>query len=109
MAYNQILAQKVEKIVSRKIGFDQQAMFGGVGYLLYGNACCAVYKDYLILHLGEKEAEEAIRKTFVRPFDITGKPMKGWVMVANAATKSEGSIKQWVERAVDFVKELPRK
>jgi len=49
---------------------------------------CGVYKDYLILRLGEKQAEDALESPHVRPFDITGKPMKGWVMMSKGGFKS---------------------
>jgi len=35
--------------------------------------------------------------------DITGKPMKGWVMVASEGVSNEQSVKEWVQRAVRFV------
>jgi TfoX/Sxy family transcriptional regulator of competence genes len=51
-------------------------MFGGVGYLLEGKMFSGVYKDFLILRLGEKGAEEALGSPHARPFDITGRPPK---------------------------------
>ena len=39
--------------------YQSQKMFGGVCNLLNGNIFCGVYKDYLILRLGEKHAEDA--------------------------------------------------
>lgn len=109
MAYDQKLADRLENIIARRNGFHSQKMFGGIGYLWHGHMCFGVYKHYLILRLGDEEAKKALAAKYVRPFDITGKPMKGWVMVPEANEKSEGSLKQWVERAMDFVGQLPRK
>jgi len=50
-------------------------MFGGVCHVLKGNMFCVVYKDLLILRLGEKGAREALHSKYTRPFDITGKPL----------------------------------
>jgi len=41
--------------------------------------------------------------------DITGKPMKGWVMVAEDGFKSDSELKEWLDQAVNFVKTLPPK
>jgi len=35
---------------------------------------CGVYKDFLILRLGERQAADALKLPGVKPMDITGKP-----------------------------------
>ncbi len=84
-------------------------MFGGVCHLLRGNMFCGVYKDYLILRLGEKGAKEALQSKFARPFDITGKPMKGWVMVSPDGFRSDEELAAFLEEAKDFAGSLPPK
>ena len=83
-------------------------MFGGTCYTLKSNMVCGVYKDFLILRLGEKQGAEALKLSEVRPMDITGKPMKGWVMIAAAALTDEATA-QWLEKALVFAKSLPAK
>ena len=56
-------------------------MFGGVCFLLNGNMCVGVWKTSLIGRLGPEQAELALEEPYVEDFDITGRPMKGWVMV----------------------------
>ncbi len=81
MAYNEEIDDRIKKIVTKWKNTENRKMFGGVCHLLNGNMLCGVYKNYLILRLGEKGAEEALRSGHARPFDITGRPMKGWVMI----------------------------
>jgi len=109
MPYNKNIDERVAAIVSRWSGTERRKMFGGVCYLLSGNMVCGVYKEYMILRLGEKGAGEALRSTHVRPFDITGRPMKGWVMVQEGGFKTKDELKDWLEEARDFVKTLPEK
>ena len=52
-----------------------------------------MYKDFLILRLGEDKAGEALKRPFVKPFDITGKTMKGWVMVQEQGFTVEKELK----------------
>ena len=87
----------------------QQKMFGGLGFLLRGNMCFGIWKDSLILRLGRPQAENALAQKYVRPFDITGRPMSGWVMVDPGGMKTDVSLKKWVHLAIDFVLTLPRK
>jgi hypothetical protein len=43
-----------------------------------------------------------------RIFDITGRPMKGWVLVDPPGVTG-AKLARWIERAQDFVKTLPAK
>ena len=70
---------------------------------------CGVYKDFLILRLGEKTACKALESAYVRPFDITGRPMKGWVMVSGEGFEADHDLKAWWNKAKEFVKTLPSK
>ena len=109
MTYDPKLEKRLARIVEGRNDFHQQKMFGGVGFLMRGNMCFGIWKDNLILRLGESNATVALKRKNVVPFDITGRAMKGWVMVTPAGLKGESSLKQWTQQAVDFVSQLPRK
>ncbi len=109
MAYDEKLEKRLDGFIARRNDFHKQKMFGGLGYLLRGNMCFAIWKDHLILRLGETQGADALKTKNVRPFDITGRPMKGWVMVAPEGIKTDAVLRRWVTQAVDFVCQLPRK
>ncbi len=109
MAYDEQLAKRLSKLIAKRNGFHEQKMFGGIGFLLHGNMCFGIWKDNLILRLGEGQAQNALKKKNIKPFDITGRAMKGWVMVKPEGIKSEESLKQWIGQAIDFVTQLPCK
>ena len=109
MAYNEEIEARIRKIVAGWRHTDAKKMFGGVCHLLNGNMFCGVYKDFLILRLGEKISSNALKLPFVRPFDITGKPMKGWVMVEGKGFNSDNELKAWLDKAKKFVSTLPPK
>ena len=109
MAYNEELGTRIKSIVSDWKNTDDKKMFGGVCHLLNGNMFCGVHKEFLVLRLGPEKAEVALKSAHVRPFDITGKPMKGWVMVSDDGFRSDSELKVWLDKAVDFVKTLPAK
>ena len=105
MAYNEELDSRVAAdIISW--GTTRKKMFGGTAHLFNGNLLCGVYKDYLILRLGEQAAIEALKKAHVMPFDMTGRPMKGWVMVEEQALGG-GKLLPWLTIARSFVSTLP--
>jgi TfoX/Sxy family transcriptional regulator of competence genes len=109
MAYDEQLEARIERMVSGSKNTNKKKMFGGVCHLLNGNMFCGVYKDSLILRLGEANAEKAMARPFVRPFDITGRPMKGWVMVESQGFGTDKALKEWLDQARKFAGALPPK
>ena len=109
MAYDEQLEVRLRALIARRKDFHGQKMFGGLGFLLRGNMCFGIWKNSLILRLGDKEGPAALKKKNVRPFDITGRAMKGWVLVDPAGFKTAKALEQWVALAIGFVSKLPRK
>ena len=108
MAYNQEIDERIRKIVSRWKNIETKKMFGGVCYLQDGKMFCGVNKDFLILRLGEKNADEAIKLNHTSPFYITKRPMKGWLTVEEEGFSTPEELRTWLKIARDFVKALPR-
>ena len=108
MAFDEVLAERIRQGLARREGVEEKKMFGGVGFLLRGNICVGVWKDSLIARLGPEEADEALKQAHVREFDITGRAMKGWVLVEPAGVEGE-QLQGWIELAVQFVRTLPAK
>lgn len=109
MPYDKSLADRLQSFLKTREGFSQKEMFGGVGFLLNGNMCVGVYKEFLILRLGKEEADRALKQKYVKPFDITGREMSGWVMVEKEGIDSEDSLRSWVEAVARFLQTLPPK
>lgn len=109
MAYDEGLAQRIEEILEAQPGFEAKKMFGGVGYMLHGNMACGVHKDMLIVRVGLDGHEEAMSQPHTRPFDITGRAMKGWVMVSTGGYGTDEELRGWVNKGVEFALTLPEK
>lgn len=109
MPYHVDLDNRIRRIVAEWGPTSAKKMFGGVCHLLQGNMFCGVYKDFLILRLGVDRAEKALTFPAVRPFDITGRPMKGWVMVPVDAVADDRELEIWLAQARDFAAGLEKK
>ncbi len=68
MAFDELLAKRVRPLLSRRKGFSEKKMFGGIGFSLNGNLCAGVWKQFLVVCLSPKESEEAQRRPGVGPF-----------------------------------------
>ncbi len=109
MPYNEEINVRIEKIVDKWKNTSSRKMFGGVCHLLNGNMIGGVNGDYLILRLGEKNAERSMQLPHVKPFDMTGKPMKGWIMVGKNGFETDDELNAWLEKARRFTEALPPK
>jgi hypothetical protein len=109
MAFNESLAERIRRCLLRKKGIEEQKMFGGIVFMLHGNMLVGVWKDSLIARLGQDQANEALRQPHVREFDITGKPMRNWVLVEAKGIESDDELNAWIQGAAEFVRVLPRK
>jgi hypothetical protein len=107
MPYDEVLDARVTDAVA-PLETVRKKMFGGTCHILHGNMLAGVYKDYLILRLGESAAEAALGEEFVRPFDITGRPLRGWVMVEAGGVEGE-ALERWIAKAREYVESLPPK
>lgn len=108
MAYNLKLAERIRSELDG-MPYVEKKMFGGVGYLLQGNMACGVIKDDLIVRVDPKRFNALLNKSHVRLFDMTGKPMKGWLVVEADGIKTAKQLTSWVKEGVEFALTLPPK
>jgi TfoX/Sxy family transcriptional regulator of competence genes len=109
MSYSQALAERVRKALRTYRAVTEKKLFGGVGFMLNGNLVVFVWQQSLIVRLGPKEADAALKQEYVREFDVTGRLMKGWIMVEPDGLDSDRQLAGWVEQALAFVESLPPK
>ena len=109
MGYDKDLAERVRRLLENKPAFSEKKMFGGVGFLLGGNMACGILNDDLIVRVGPQNYEEALQMRHTKKFDMTGRSMKGWVMVSAIGHKRKEDLVDWVERGAAFALTLPAK
>lgn len=103
------LVARLERLLGERPGIVPRTLFGGVSFMLNGNMCVGVHKKELIARVGEEQAAALCRRTHVRPMDLTGKPMKGWVTIAAAGLVRTADLERYVGAALRFVGGLPPK
>jgi hypothetical protein len=110
VAFDEGLAQRIRSLLDARTDLDEQRMFGGIAFLVAGNMCCGVNGDDLVVRLDRDQADELLNsESAARPFDMTGRPMRGWLMVAPEATAEDADLERWVRRAEEFASGLPPK
>ncbi len=111
MPYDQELATRMRSLLVELGGepFAEKKMFGGVGFLVRGNMACGVHKAWVVSRVGAARYDDALSMPGARPFDITGRPMAGWVMVDAAACREDEDLRFWVSHGLAFAQSLPPK
>lgn len=108
MAYDLKLAERIRSELDG-VPFEEKKMFGGVGFLLNGNMACGVNKDNMIVRVEPEKHNTLLKKPHAKPFDLTGKPMKGWLLVEADGVKTAKQLSVWVKEGVEFASSLPPK
>ena len=106
MPYDAKIEEAIDAVTGRGKHMGKKKMFGGVCYLLQGNMCFGIYRGFLAVRAGKEAAEKA---GSARPFDITGRPMTGWVMVDRTGRGEPGALKAWLDTGRRFAASLPPK
>jgi TfoX/Sxy family transcriptional regulator of competence genes len=109
MAYDEGLAQRVREELSARPGYEERKMFGGIGFMLRGNMATGVIGEHLIVRVGPDDYERALAEPHTQPFDMTGRPMRGWVVVTAAGYAADEELRAWVQRGATYALTLPPK
>ena len=109
MAYNENLAKRIQVLLSSTPELVEKKMFGGIAFLLRGNMACGVHKDTLMVRLSPEQHTETLRIPYTTPFNLTGREMKGWVLVEEGGYQGEAELEAWVRKGVDYALTLPPK
>lgn len=109
MAHDQGLAQRCREQFTVGQPLEEKKMFGGIGFLLHGNMACGIHKDKLVVRVGPEHYQEALSQPSVYEFDITGRSMKGWIMIPADELTDDAVLKKWLEAGLAFARTLPAK
>jgi TfoX/Sxy family transcriptional regulator of competence genes len=110
MAYDEALADRLRELVGDEDGLAEQKMFGGLAFLIHGNmAVAASGQGGLLVRVDPEQGDELIDGEQVRPMEMRGREMSGWLRVDAAAVSAPDQLEAWVDRGVSYARSLPAK
>jgi len=109
MPYDKTLADRVRKSIGGQAGLSEKEMFGGIAFMIRGNVACGVIGDELLVRVGPAGNDAALEQPHARPFDFSGRPSRGWIMLGAGGVAQDAELKKWVEQGVAFARTLPAK
>jgi TfoX/Sxy family transcriptional regulator of competence genes len=109
MAYSRQLADSIRMHIGDHPGLTEKEMFGGIAFLIGGNMAVGVTRDELMVRVGKDAHDESIALPGARVFDLSSRPMKGWLVVSAEGISNPEDLKAWIGRGVGFAETLPPK
>lgn len=109
MAHDPDLEARLDLLTVNWPGFAKKKMFGGLGYLWRGNMAFGIWRDRLIVRCGQAAHARCLRQPGAAEFDITGRAMAGWVLVAPEGFADDTALADWLALGRDFAAGLEPK
>ena len=110
MAYDEELADRVRASLPKDAAVSEQAMFGGLAFLVGGNmAVAASGQGGLLVRVDPGSSEQLMATTTAVPMEMRGRPMRGWLRVSADQVRTKRQLSKWVDLGVGYASSLPSK
>ncbi|WP_019076029.1 TfoX/Sxy family protein [Streptomyces hokutonensis] len=113
MAYDEGLAERVRERLAVHQDVTEKKMFGGIAFLYRGNMAVGVSGSGsggdLMVRVGPEHTDAALARPGTRVFDMTGRPMRGWILVDSSVLTEDEALGRWVDEGHAFAATLPPK
>ena len=109
MAYSRELAESIRSHIGDHPGLTEKEMFGGIAFLVAGNMAVGVTGEELMVRVGKEAHDEAVALPGARVFDLSSRPMKGWLVVSTEGIAAPRDLEAWIDRGVGYAETLPPK
>lgn len=98
MPYDAHLADRMRHALRRRVGVVEKKMFGGFCWMLDGHMICGVEVGRFMFRVGAEQESQALSRPGASPMDITGRPMRGFVWVAEDHADG-AALDGWIDMA----------
>jgi TfoX/Sxy family transcriptional regulator of competence genes len=110
MAYDEDLANRIRELIAGDPEVSEKKMFGGLAFLVGGNMSVAASgQGGLMVRVDPEETEALLSRPHVRPFEMRGREMQGWLRVDAEGVRTKRQLEPWVNRGVAYARSLPAK
>jgi TfoX/Sxy family transcriptional regulator of competence genes len=88
----------------------EKRMFGGLAFLVGGHmAVAASGQGGVLVRVEPSESDALVAETPAERMEMRGRPMQGWLRVAEAHVATDEALADWVRRGLTYAGSLPAK
>ena len=110
LAYDEALAHEIRELLAGEPDLTEKKMFGGLAFLIGGNmAVAASGQGGLLVRADLATSDALLRSKGVRPMEMGGRQMRGWLRVDTDAVRTKRQLERWVRVGVGYARTLPAK
>ncbi len=109
MPYSEILAKRISKLLMHPKGLVEKKMFGGICYMLKNKMMAGIAKNKLMIRCMPDEYEKLLKKPHAGEMDFTGKPLKGFLYIADLGIKTDKQLQYWLDVGIEYALKSPPK
>jgi TfoX/Sxy family transcriptional regulator of competence genes len=110
MAYDEHLVARIRALLESEPGLTEKKMFGGLAFLIGGNmAVAASGQGGLLVRADPATSGDLLASTGVRPMEMRGRQMQGWLRVDDDAVRTKRQLERWVRVGAGYARTLPPK
>ena len=70
---------------------------------------CGVLGNEVIIRIGAEDSDRGLAEPDTPPFDMTERPMRGFVLVGGQSIAEDAELRRWVDAGADYASSLPPK
>lgn len=110
MAYDEVLANRIRELIGANAALTEKKMFGGLAFLIGGNmAIAASGQGGVLVRVDPARSQSLVESTDAETAVMRGRPMDGWLRVADEHVRTQRQLAKWVKIGVDYAGSLPAK
>ncbi len=102
MAYDEKLAIRIRERISDLPNIEEKEMMGGLVFMYNDKMCVGIIKDELMCRIDPALHDAEVEKNGCRTMDFTNRPMKGYILIEEAAMRSDKDFDYWINLALYF-------
>ena len=107
VAFDEGLAERIREQFAGAPDVVERRMFGGLAFMVAGNMACGVVGDALMVRVGPDAWAACVGLPFAREMDLTGRNMRGFVLVDAEGLAEDDGLAEWIDRGCAYADSLP--
>jgi TfoX/Sxy family transcriptional regulator of competence genes len=110
VAYDEELADRIRALVATERRVSERKMFGGMAFLVGGHmAVAASGQGGILVRVDPEQSHELVASTAATVAVMRGRPMAGWLRVADEDLRTGRQLAKWVGLGTAYARALPTK
>lgn len=102
MPYDESLASRLRKRLSKEPEVEEKAMMGGLVFMIDDKMCLCVLEDSMMVRVDPADVPELLRRPGASPMAFTGRTMKSFVVVSPEGHEDRSDFETWVTLALEY-------